>query len=223
MPRLFATQREMAFFSDITKEVIKDVIGQKIIYYPISELKTKVHDVYLESPEKVFDNPIEIEVLAQSPKVDSKYDKFSFDQRYTIELYIQWRDLVDKGVTVTQGDFFQYGEVFYEIEKVTHINAMMGQIEHKDGVRIVAVNSRLDQFKEKLFGPTDYSYPQPDAVQQTFVQQRGAVTNRLGPTADVRELQKDGILEPPLTGPREVSLKGADSAVGSSFYGDDES
>lgn len=221
MPRLFITPRELAFVADITKEIIKDICGQKIIYYPISELKTKVHDVYLESPEKVFDNPIEIEVLSQSPKVDSKYDKFSFDQKYTIELYVQWRDLVDKGVTVTQGDFFQYGEIFYEIEKVTHINAMFGQIEHKDGVKITAVNSRLDQFKEKLFGPTDYSYPEPDAVQQTFVQQRGAPSNRLGPTNDTRELQKDSILEPPLTGPKEISRNGADSSIGSSFYGDD--
>ena len=40
----------MAFFSDITKELIKDVVGQKIVYYPISELKSKVHEMYQESP-----------------------------------------------------------------------------------------------------------------------------------------------------------------------------
>ena len=41
MPRLFLTPRELNLFSDINKELIKDVIGQVVYYYPISEVKTK--------------------------------------------------------------------------------------------------------------------------------------------------------------------------------------
>ena len=33
MARLFVGQKEIDFFSDLTKEVIKDVAGQKIYYY----------------------------------------------------------------------------------------------------------------------------------------------------------------------------------------------
>ena len=61
MARLFITPREINFINDLSKEVIKDVIGQKIYYYQISNIKSNVHDVYQESPEKIFDNPIEID------------------------------------------------------------------------------------------------------------------------------------------------------------------
>ena len=41
MARFFITQREINFINDIAKEVVKDVVGQKIYYFPISETKTK--------------------------------------------------------------------------------------------------------------------------------------------------------------------------------------
>ena len=65
MARLFITPRELNFINDISKEIIKDVVGQKIYYFPISEIKSKVHDVYEEASEKIFDNPIEIECLVK--------------------------------------------------------------------------------------------------------------------------------------------------------------
>ena len=73
-------------------------------------------------------------------------------------------------------------------------------------------------FLAKIFGPTSESYLDDDAVQKTFVQQRGQKENRLGKTGDVRELQKNGVLDSPITGPKEVSSKGDTSNVGSSFY-----
>ena len=72
MARLFITPREIDFISDVTKEIVKDVIGQKIYYYSISVLKTKVHTVYEEAPEKVFENPNDMKVglAALSPGND---------------------------------------------------------------------------------------------------------------------------------------------------------
>lgn len=218
MPRLFASDKDLAFISDINKELIKDIIGQKISYYSVSELKTKIHTVYNESPEKIFDDPIEIEVLADSPENRTKFDRFGFEEDFTLELYIQWRDLVDKGIEVNVGDFFQYGENFYEIHQMNFIKTIFGQVEHKDGVRVWAKKARASQFKEKLLGPTDIS--DPDGVQKEFVQQRGQKENRLGPTGDKRELQERGILEKPLTGPKEVSERGDTDGKGPSFYGE---
>ena len=65
MGRLFITEREINFINDIAKEVVKDVIGQKIYYFPISEIRSNVHDIYEESHEKIFDSPIEIECLVK--------------------------------------------------------------------------------------------------------------------------------------------------------------
>ena len=55
-------------------------------------------------------------------------------------------------------------------------------------------------------------------MQNTFVQQRGFEKNRLGATGDIRDLQKNGVLDAPLTGPAEVSPAGDPDSVGSSFY-----
>ena len=73
-------------------------------------------------------------------------------------------------------------------------------------------------------GPTEESFTGPDAIQKTFVQQRGNATNDLGKTGDVRQLRKDGKLEDPIGGPQKVSpdgTKGDINGVGSSFYDGD--
>lgn len=218
MPRLFASDKDLAFISDINKELIKDIIGQKINYYSISEMKTRVHTVYNESPEKIFDDPITIECLADSPVNETHFDRFGFEEDYKLEIYIQWRDLVDKGVTVSVGDFFQYGENFYEISAIQYIKTIYGQIEHKDGIKVNGTKARDTQFKEKLFGPTDYS--EVNGEQKEFVQQRGMSHNKLGETGDKRELQEREILEKPLTGAKEISELGDLDGKGPSFYGE---
>ena len=64
-------------------------------------------------------------------------------------------------------------------------------------------------------------YSDKDAVQETFVQQRGFKKNKNGDTGDVRELRKLGVLDEPITGPKEVSGRGDSTNVGSAFYDED--
>jgi hypothetical protein len=218
MGRLFVTPREIDFINDIAKEIVKDVIGQKIYYFPISEVKTQVHDVYEEAVDKVFENPIEIDALVKYEAQNVTTNKFGSEETYNIEAYIQSRDLLDKGIQVTEGDFFSYGDTFFEVIKAPSSDTIFGQIEHKRFITITGKQSRKGQFISKVFGPTDESYSDSDAVQNTYVQQRGFEENRLGKTGDVRDLQKKGILDAPLTGPAEVSPKGTDTKAGSAFY-----
>jgi hypothetical protein len=218
MARLFITEREMNFINDIMKEVVKDVIGQKIYYFSISEIKSRVHDVYEESPNKIFENPIEIDALVKYSGQEVKTNRFGSEEYYNIECYIQERDLIDKQIDVREGDFFSYGETFFEIIKAPRSDVIFGQIEHKSYITVSGKQARKGQFITKVFGPTSESYSDPDAVQTTFVQQRGFEENRLGKTGDVRDLQKTGVLDAPLTGPAEVSPSGDPENVGSAFY-----
>jgi len=218
MPRLFITPRELDFINDIGKEVIKDVVGQKIYYFPISEIKSKVHDVYEESIDKVFENPIEIDCLVKYEAQQVTTNRFGSEEFYTIECYIQSRDLLDKGIEILEGDFFSYGTVFFEVIKSPSTDTIFGQIEHKRYITVTGKQSRKGQFLSKVFGPTSEEYTDPGAVQETFVQQRGNKSNRLGETADVRDLRKKGILEEPISGPAEVSKQGTSGKAGSSFY-----
>lgn len=217
MSRLFITPRELNFISDITKELIKDVIGQKIYYYPISELKTATHDVYNEAIKKVFDQPIIIDAIVDaSYQTDTKIDSFGPDSQFSIEVFVQVRDLIEKGINVCIGDYFSYGQNFFEITEKIVMRDIFGQVENSDGIKLIGTKSRDGQFKAPLLGPTNIAYTDPDAVQETYEQQRGQSDKE-----DVRDLVRDGVLDAPLTGPKEVSPQGGrsdDSAHKSAFY-----
>jgi len=218
MARLFLTPREINFMNDIAKELVKDVIGQKIYYFPISEVKSRVHDIYEESADKIFENPIEIDCLVKYIPQEINTNEFGFEEYSQIEAYAQSRDLIDKGIQILEGDFFSYGTTFFEVVKSPETDVIYGQIEHKSYTTITGKQARKGQFIAKVFGPTSEEYNDPDAVQDSFYQQRGFDSNQKGDTADVRDLRKNGVLDDPLTGPKEVSKKGDSSGAGSSFY-----
>jgi hypothetical protein len=225
MARLFITPRELNFISDITKEIIKDVVGQKIYYYPINEVKTKSDEVYNEAIKKVFDNPIAIDCLVDAvSQTDTKINQFGVDAQYKIEAYIQYRDLVDKGIAVAIGDYFSFGDVFYEVTEKVYMRKIFGMPEHKDGIKIIGIKSRETQFKSITLGPTDIARTEPGSVQTVFHQQRGQATNEEGITGDKRDLQKDEVLGSPITGAKEVSPAGDTEHSGaSSFWDEDDS
>lgn len=218
MSRLFITPREINFINDIAKEIVKDVVGQKIYYFSINEIKSRAHDVYEESPDKIFETPIELDCMVKYSPQEIITNKFGSEEYYTIEAYIQVRDLIDKGIDLMEGDFFSYGDTFFEIVKAPRSDTIFGQIEHKSFITITGKQSRKGQFLSKVFGPTSEWYSDQDAVQEKFVQQRGFAQNSLGKTGDVRALQKNGVLDAPITGPAEVSPSGDPDNVGSSFY-----
>ena len=128
MARLFITPRELDLISDLTKEVIKDVIGQVIFYYPIRTDVTSVHDVYEESTEKIFDAPIEIDALVEWSPGEIKTTKFGNEKFHSIEARVHARDLTDKDLRMKIGDFFSYGAVFFEITQVVTISKIFGQV-----------------------------------------------------------------------------------------------
>lgn len=221
MGRFFITQREINFINDTAKEIIKDVIGQKIYYFPISEIKSNIHDVYEEAKEKIFDNPIEIECLVQYQEPEVRTNRFGSEKYFKIEAYIHSKDLLDRGIEILEGDFFSYGSIFFEITQAPSTNVIFGQIEHNRFITVKATQARKGQFESKIFGPTSDRYSDADAIQDTFVQQRGFEKNRLGETGDTRDMQKNGVLEEPISPPKEVSPKGDKTPAGSSFYGDE--
>jgi len=223
MARLFLTTREVNFISDITKELIKDVVGQKVYYYPINEAKTRSDDVYNEATQKVFDGPIALDALVDTHfQSDTKIDQFGIDAQFKIEVFLQHRDLVEKGIAVAIGDFFSYSDVFYEVTERVFMRSIYGLAEHKDGIKLVGTKAREGQFKALTVGPTDISRPDADAVQATFHQQRGQAVNAEGPTGDTRALQNPAVVGPPITGAKEVSPRGDKDGSGTSAFYDED-
>ena len=221
MARLFITSREIDLISDITKEIVKDVVGQKIYYYRVREDLTEIHDVYEESPDKVFDRPIEIEARVEYQPEEIRTNRFGNEEFYSIDVFLHERDLLDKGLDVRTGDYFSYGDTFFEITSSVIESTVFGQIEHAIGVKLTGKQARIGQIDFEPLGPTSASYSDDEgAIQETFVQQRGLSENSEGETGDVRALQEKGKLDPPEQGAAEVKKQEDANTTESYFYGD---
>ena len=140
MPRLFLGQREADFFSDITKELIKDVAGQKIFYYTIREDLSDIHEVYEESIYKIFNPPVEVECMVEWQPSEVKTTKYGHEQIKTISAYLHNRDLLDRNLSVKQGDYISYGEYFFEITSIVYDKLVYGQVERVTSVKLNAGN-----------------------------------------------------------------------------------
>lgn len=219
MPRLFITPREIDFISDITKELTKDVRGQKIFYYRVREDLTEVHEVYEEAREKIFDPPIEIEASVEWQPEEVRTNRYGSEEISTISVYLHSRDLLDRDITVKEGDYFSYGSLFFEITSIIVDNQVYGQVEHAVGIKLTGKQARQGQIDIEANGPTSEASTDPGAVQDEFEQQRGFEENSQGKTGDVRQLVEDGVLDPPLSKPQKVKKPGKE--IKSSFYGDD--
>lgn len=217
MSRLFIGQREQNLISDITKELFRDVVGQKVYYYAISETKTRNHEIYNESPDKVWDAPIELPALVGSPERTVKTDIFGPEHLAKIEIFLHYRDLVDIGVNVTIGDFVRWGDTMYEIANIANLRNIYGHAEQTDGLKLECVQARKGQIDPPQIGPSDVAFSDPDAVQKEFEQTRGNKEINGQPTGDKRDLQENGVLEKPVTGPNRIV---EDGPKGSDFYGD---
>ena len=217
MPRLFVGQREIDFFADITKEIIKDVAGQKIYYYTVREDLSDVHNVYEEAMHKVFNPPIELECLVEWQPSEVKTTQFGHEQIKTLSAFLHGRDLIDRNLNIQQGDYFSYGEFFFEITSLVYDKIAYGQVERVVSLKLMAKQTRVEHILRKAIGPTYEGYTDADAIQTTFTQQRGQTDH------DTRQLQKDGVLEKPISEANKVSPDGSKKSVndiGSSFYGD---
>ena len=219
MARLFVGQREADFFADLTKELIKDVAGQKVYYYTVREDLSNVHELYEESPQKIFNPPIEIECMAEWQPSEVRTTNFGTETIKTITLYLHYRDLLDRGIVFNEGDYFSYGPYFFEATSIIYDKIAYGQIERIISMKVNGKQTRMNQVALRPHGPIDEKYSDPDAIQTTFEQQRGI------PDHDVRRLQDDGIIDKPISGPRSVKPDGSVrsvNGVGSSFYGDED-
>ena len=114
---------------------------------------------------------------------------------WNVEAFIHYRDMYDRDIELHTGDYFSYGSVFFEVTSYHIEKFMFGQVERVAGYRLVGKQTRVDHIDLAPKGPTEESFTGPDAIQKTFVQQRGKSENELGKTGDVRQLRKDGKLE----------------------------
>jgi hypothetical protein len=149
-PPLFTGKKEKDLAKQVGDEVLERVVGQQVLYYPISVEHTKFHDVYGEAIEKNFLSPVRVYVLVDWEGLKTETGKFGVDRRSEITVHFHKRRLTeDQNLYVREGDFVLYGEIYYEIVSLDEPKQMYGQIDARYEVTAKCTRAREGKFNAK--------------------------------------------------------------------------
>jgi|TARA_B100001123_G_C14951273_1_gene883815 hypothetical protein len=149
-PPLFVGKKERDFVKQVNNEVIERVIGQTVLYYPISITHTNFHETYGEAIEKTFLPPVRVYALVEWEGLTTETGKFGVDRKSSITVHFHKRRLTeDQDLYIRTGDFILYGKVFYEIVSLDEPKQLYGQTETKYEIVAKCIRARKGKFNAK--------------------------------------------------------------------------
>ncbi len=161
MAQKYVTTRELDLIDRWSKELIQDVVRQEIIYYAISQEESSVHDVYDEAVVKEWLNPVRINARVEFDQLATTAGGGTLDSTYSVKVYLHVDECKDRNIVPRDGDFVEYGEMFFEISTVTLAQPVFGQINDKLKYELTCVPSREGQFKADSVRFDDVSNTHP--------------------------------------------------------------
>ena len=146
-PPLFTGKKERDLVKKINDEVIERVIGQTVLYYPVSLEHTNFHPLYGEAIKKTFLPPVRVHALVQWQGIESTNTNIGIDKRSSIDVFFHKRRLIeDQDVFVREGDFVLYGTFLYEILSLDEPKQIFGQVDHKMEILAKCTRARRGVF-----------------------------------------------------------------------------
>ena len=146
-PPLFTGKKERDLVKQVNDELIERVIGQQVLYYPISLEHTNFHSLYGEAIKKTFLPPIRVYALVDWEGHETSTTNYGVDRRSSITVHFHKRRLTeDQDLFVREGDFIQYGENFYEILTLVEPIWLYGQVESKFEITAECIRAREGLF-----------------------------------------------------------------------------
>jgi len=149
-PPLFMGQKERNLVKQVNDELIERVIGQAIVYYPISMETTNFHPLYGEAIQKSFLAPIRVYALIVWQGYVTEITKLGIDKRLSIIVHFHKKRLTeDQNLFVREGDFVLYGDTLYEIVTWNEPRQIFGQVDHKMEIEVKCIKAREGLFNAK--------------------------------------------------------------------------
>ena len=147
-PPLFLGKKERDLVKQVNDELIENVIGQAILYYPIDMERTNFHDMYGEAIEKTYLSPIRVYALVEFTEEATSYlEGMGIDSDSVITVNFHRRRLTeDQDLFVREGDFILYGKTYYEIVKLSEPRKLFGQVNHTFEITAICKRSRKGLF-----------------------------------------------------------------------------
>jgi len=149
-PPLFVGKKERDFVKQVGDELLERVVGQQVLYHPISVEHSNFHELYGEAIEKTFLPPIRVYVLVEWQGIKTETGKFGVDRRSEITIHFHKRRLAeDQDLYVRIGDFVLYGDIYYEIVSLDEPKQLYGQNKTRYEVVAKCIRAREGKFNGK--------------------------------------------------------------------------
>jgi len=147
-PPLFVGKKERDLVKQVNDELIERVIGQQVLYYPISVEHTNFHSLYGEAIEKTFLPPVRVYALVEWESFETSWmSGVGIDRQSSIVVHFHKRRLTeDQNLFVREGDFVLYGDIYYEIVSLSEPKQLFGQINNRMEVTAKCIRAREGLF-----------------------------------------------------------------------------
>jgi hypothetical protein len=146
-PPLFFNDKEKDLVKQINDEVIERVVGQTIVYYPLSLEHTNYHSLYGEAIEKTFLPPVRVYALVAFDGLRTETSNYGLDKSFNITVNFHKRRLTeDQDLFVREGDFVQYNDDLFEITTLVEPSLLFGQADSRFEITANCIKSRKGLF-----------------------------------------------------------------------------
>jgi hypothetical protein len=123
---LFGSRSDLALFTRINRELLREVIEQQILYYKISLDSTQAN-LYGESLEKVYMVPVKLNCLITRGDQVVSTDDFGPDLNRNASFAFLRQDLVDIQVVPEVGDVVEWNNDFFMVNTVRENQLFVGK------------------------------------------------------------------------------------------------
>ena len=149
-PPLFFNKKERDLVKQVNDELIERIIGQTVLYYPISNVHTNFHSLYGEAIEKNFLPPVRVYALIEWTETTTTATNYGVDRIYSLTCHFHKRRLTeDQDLFVREGDFILYGGDYYEIVTLSEPKQLFGNTDY-----MLEVSAKCSRARQGLFDGT---------------------------------------------------------------------
>ena len=123
---LFGSSRDFNLMTKLSRELIRDVVEQEVLYHKISLEDTDVN-LYGEAMQKSYFNAVKLNCLITRGDQVVDIQEFGPDLGREASFAFIRQDLVDASVVAEVGDILQWHNDFYEVDTVRENQLFVGR------------------------------------------------------------------------------------------------